>query len=335
MLDLLDPGRHLDLRPAVDDRRVIRPQTQGGPDRVHRHVPAADHGNILPPHDGGVVFRETIGLHEVGAGEILVRRIDAAQVLAGDVHEDRRAGADPEEDRVEPLREELVYRLEPPDDGVRFDLHAQFLEIVDLRLHDRLRQSKLRYSVNKDAARLVQGLEDRHVITEIDQIARDREPRGTGADHRDLFPVGLCRRGDGDIARLLLVVGGEPLKAADGHGFSLLPEDADLLALVLLRADAAADGGEGVRFLEFERRLDELPFGDQLDESRDIDIDGASGNAAGLLALDAALRLGDCGLLGITRGHFVKVFDPDIGRLLGHLLPGDLFLLRFYFIIFH
>ena len=126
-----------------------------------------------------------------------------------------------------------------------------FPEILDLRIDDRLGQTELRDPVNEDAARLVQGLEDRDVIAELDQIAGDRQPGRTGADDRDPFPVGLRRRRDRDLARLPLVIGGEPLQAADGHGLALLPEDADLLALVLLRADAAADGGKAVRLLEF------------------------------------------------------------------------------------
>jgi len=198
---------------------------------------------------------------------------------------------------VESLREELVHRLEPPDDGVRFDLHAQFPEIIDLRFHDRLRQTELRDPVNEDAARLVQRLEDRDVIAEFDQIAAIVSPEGPAPTTATLFPFGFA-----------------------GEGIAILPDCRSVSAANRSRrptatvrpssrgcrpsrtgppaADAAADSGEGVRLLEFQRCLDELPCGDQCDESRDIDIDGAAGDAAGLLALNAALRLDDRGLLG-------------------------------------
>ena len=42
VLDLLDPGRHLVARAAVDDDRPLRAEPLGRPDGVHGHVAAAD-----------------------------------------------------------------------------------------------------------------------------------------------------------------------------------------------------------------------------------------------------------------------------------------------------
>ena len=334
-MHLLDPGGHLHLRPAVDDRCVVRSEAQRCPDRVHRHVPAADHGDILAAGDRGVVFRKTVCLHQVGTGQILVRRVDPAEIFPGDVHENRCTGADAEEDRVESLGKELVHRLDPADDGVRDDFDPQFLQVVHFRLDDRLRQTKFRDPINQDAARLVQGLEDRHIIAEFHQVARDRQTRGAGTDHRHPFPVGLRPRGYGNLSRPALVIRGEPLQSADRDRLPLFPEDADLLALILLRADTAADGRKRIGFLQLECRLHEFSFGDERNKSRDVHIHRAAGNTARLLTLDAALRLGNRKLLGITRGNLVEIADPNLRILLGHLVSGNFFLLGFDFVIFH
>ena len=220
------------------------PSLQRGPHRIHRHVPAADDDDLFSPDDRRVVFGKAVGLHEIRTGKVLVRRIDAAQVLAGDVHEDRGPCADGDVHRVIPLGEELIHRLEAADDRVGLDLYSQFHEIVDFRIHDRLGETELRDAVDEDASRLVEGLEDRHVVPITDQIPGDGEPRGPRPDDGNAFPVALRPRGDGDLSRIPFVVGGKTLQTADGDRFTLLREDTDLLALVLLRADPPADGGE-------------------------------------------------------------------------------------------
>ena len=83
-------------------------------------------------------------------------------------------------------------------------------------------------------------------------------------------------------------------------GSPFLPYDADLLALVFLRADPAAYGRKSVRLLELARRLDELALGYEAYEPRYVDVNRASADAQGLLALDAPLRLGYRLLRGIA-----------------------------------
>ena len=57
----------------------------------------------LPVEHRGVGARELVGGHQVDAGEVFVGGVDALEVLAGDVHEHRQAGAVGDEDGVELL----------------------------------------------------------------------------------------------------------------------------------------------------------------------------------------------------------------------------------------
>ncbi len=72
------------------------------------------------------------------------------------------------------------------------------------------------------------------------------------------LPVDGALRGIGDRVGLALEVGREALEVADRHRLLLLAQHADLLALVVLGTDAAADGRQGVLLLDEPRRLDEL-----------------------------------------------------------------------------
>ena len=116
-------GRQLVLAAAVDDDGLLGAQAQRRPDGVHGHVAAADDDDALAVQDRRVrVLAE--GAHQVDAGEVLVGRVDALEVLAGDVHEHGQAGADGDEDGVEVLAQ-LAQRPGLADDGVDLDLDAQ------------------------------------------------------------------------------------------------------------------------------------------------------------------------------------------------------------------
>src|SRR5690554_2787273 len=71
MFDLLHPGRHLLLRAAVDNHRLLGPQAACGTYRIHGGVATANNGYLLPLIDRGVTLR--IGcLHKVYTCEVLV-----------------------------------------------------------------------------------------------------------------------------------------------------------------------------------------------------------------------------------------------------------------------
>ena len=87
---------------------------------------------------------------------------------------------------------------------------------------------------------------------------------------------------------LLLVVGDEALEIADAEGLAALAEQASAFAVILLRADAAGDGGEDVIFANFGGGGEEVAVDDELDEILDLDADGAILGAGGLGAFEAA-----------------------------------------------
>ena len=90
----------------------------------------------------------------------------------------------------------------------------------------------------------------------------------------------------------------EALELADGHGLGLLATDALALALVLLRADAAADGGKHGVLADGIESAAEVLLADLFDKAGDVDVDGAALNTERLLAVEAALSLGQRHLLG-------------------------------------
>lgn len=166
----------------------------------------------------------------------------------------------------------------------------------------------------------MKGFEDRNIITELDKITGDGQSRGSGADNGDLFTVGGRNRRDVNGALVSFIIGGKSLQAADGHGLPFLAQDAGLFTLIFLGTDAAADGGEAIRFFQGPGGPNKISLGNLEDEFRDPDVDGAAVHTSGLLALDAAPRFQYGRLRGITARHFVKVLHPVPGVLLRHRL---------------
>ena len=111
------------------------------------------------------------------------------------------------------------------------------------------------------------------------------------------IPGFLAKAAEGDFAgaldcglgsRLAREVRAEALDAADRDGLvdvlQELAHRAELLALLLLRADAAADGRQKRRLLDDAERAREVARGGLREEARDVDRDGT--------ALHAGLQIG-------------------------------------------
>jgi hypothetical protein len=188
--------------------------------------------------------------------------------------------------------EQLVDRERLADDMVDFDLHAELLQTVDLTLHDRLGQAELGDAVDEHAPGLVKRLENRDAVPHLRQVRGHRQARRPRSHDRDLV-AGRDRRGGRRIAELhqRAVVGDEALEPADRHRLVLDADGALGLALLLLRADAAADGGQDVLLHQRVVGAFEITFPDLRDELGDVDFDRASGDTRVVLALDAALGL--------------------------------------------
>jgi len=325
VVDLLVSRRHLHARATVGQDDLLRAETPGRAGRIHRHIATADHHHALAPGDGCVALAELIGPHEVGAGEELVGRVDAQQVLSRDAHEGREACAGADEYRVEALLlHQVLNGVELADHRAGLELDAEIAECLDLHLQDLLREAELRDAVDKHAAHLVQGFEDGDIVAHLRQLGGGGQARRTGADDGHALAGGLGEGGLLHQTTLALPVGDEALEATDGHRVPLLGQHALDLALVFLRADAAADGGQDVGLLDLPRRLGELALPHETDEAGDIHGDGAALDARGPLALQAAAGLGDRLLGGIAQRNLVEVVDADLGRLLGHGLARGL-----------
>ena len=322
MLDFFCARRNLCRAAAVDDRDLLGSEAQCRAGRIHRDIAAADDGDVTADLDRRRVFRELVGLHEVAARQELVGRVNTVEALTRDALEARQAGPRADEDGIEALfLQELIDRVEAAGHRVDLDLDAELLDVLDFLLDDRiLRQAELRDAVGQHAARLVQGLEDGHIVALLREVARAREAGRARADDGDFLRIGGALDRLDLFIRGELTVSDEALKAANRDGLPALREDAVLLALVLLRADAAADGWQRIRLLDGRDGTVEVALLDLADEGRDVNRDRAALAALRDLAVQAALCLGHGRILIVAKGHFLKVMGTDFRVLYRHLV---------------
>jgi hypothetical protein len=111
----------------------------------------------------------------------------------------------------------------------------------------------------------------------------------------------------------------EPFQSADGDGPTFLSQNARPLALFLLRTDATANGREAVFLLDYLDTRREVPVGDTLDESGNVDLDRTKADALRLFALDTSRRFFDSRIRIVAQGHFAKVVSTHMRRLFGHV----------------
>ncbi len=165
----------------------------------------------------------------------------------------------------------------------------------------------------------MQGLEHGDLISLLGQVAGAGQAGRAGADDGNLVAVG---GGTGRLlgAVLIVPVGHKALQTADANGLALDAADAVLLALALLGADAAADGGQRAGLVDHLIGTLEIMLIDLLDELRDLHVDGAAAHAGMVLAVEAAGSLIQGLLLGIAESHLQEVFVADVGILGGHLV---------------
>ena len=273
--------------------------------------------------DGGVVI-VAVGLHQVDAGQVLVGGVDAQQALAGDPEEAGQAGAGAQEDGLVALvGEQLIDGNGPADHCVGDHLHAQSLQSGHLAGHDGLGQTELGDAVDQHAAGLVEQLVNGDLVTHTGQVAGAGQSGRAGANDGHAMAVADGLFGLGDLIGVGGVpVGHEPLQTADTHALTLDAADALALALILLGADAAADGGQGVGGGDDLVGFLKLARGDPIDELGDADVHRAALHAQGLLALQAALCLVHGDLGGVAQSDFFKVLVAYQRLLLRHGVFG-------------
>ena len=169
----------------------------------------------------------------------------------------------------------------------------------------------------------MQSLEHGDLIAQLGQVAGAGQAGRAGTDDGHLVTVGSGLLGGlGGVG--IVPVGHKALQTADGHGLALHAPDAVLFALVLLGADAAADGGQRGGLVDdliggFKVALSHLG-----DEIGDVDLDGASVFAGHLGAAQAAGGLFHGHLLGVAQGYLAEILIPHVGLLSGHGVAGHL-----------
>ncbi len=205
----------------------VRSEPQSDSGGVHSDVSASDYGHFLADLYRGVVFREPVGLHQVGARQELVGRVHAVEVLSGDIHKHGQTGSGRDEHRVESVVAEHLLDGAGLADHVAFmHMHAELAQVIDLALDDALGKPEFGNAVNEHAAGLVKGLEDMHFVSEHAHIGGDCQPRGACADDCDFE---TCSRGnlrDRHFPHRRFVVRHEAFEAAYRHRLVLLAEHA-------------------------------------------------------------------------------------------------------------
>ena len=171
-------------------------------------------------------------------------------------------------------------------------------------LDDVLGQTELGDAIHQHAARNVQSLVDGDLVAELGQIARDGQAGRACADNSDLVAIG---RGGGGLGMYVVAVpiSDKALQAANADGLALDAADALAFALVLLRADTAADGGQRAGLGNHVVGGLKVALGDVLDEAGNINFNGAAAAAGVVLALQAAFGLVHGHLLGVAKGDFL------------------------------
>ena len=170
VLHLFEAGRHLGFRTAIDNHHPFRTQAFGRAAGVHGRVATAHYHDILGQMDRGVRIRIR-GVHEVDARQVLVARHDVDTVLARNTHEVRQSCAGTYEDAFEALVLQFLHADGFAHETVFFELHADFLQVLNLHVHNLVGQTELRNAVFQYAADFMQGFEHRHVIPVFGHVA--------------------------------------------------------------------------------------------------------------------------------------------------------------------
>jgi len=287
----------------------------------------------------GKSFGEIVSGHQIRAGQELVGGVDAIEVLALDLHEVGQSGAGADENGIEAhIGHQLINCVEFADDITGLDLDAHLLEIIDFGCHNCLGQTKFRDTVSQDTARFMERLEDGDFVAEKGEVGRDGQPGRAGADDGDFLAGRWSQFGNHGSAMFSFPVGHESFKIADGDRSVFFGENTDLLALFFLRADTAANGGQGIGLFDLSGRPREITFHNQGNKSGDIDLDRTAGYAHRFLAFETSRGFDLGQFRGEPMGDFLKISDPLFRFLFGHRLPINsqpFFLFQgFFFLVF-
>ena len=163
-------------------------------------------------------------------------------------------------------------------------------DAVDVLLQGGLGQAVLGDAEAQHAAGLRLALEHGDGVAEEREVAGGGETAGARAHHRDLLlERDLRLLGQRHVVER--VVADEPLEAGDGQ--RLVDLTARAVGLALVRADAAADGGEGVGLAGDGVRLGVAAVGDEGQVALRAGVHGARALAGAVALLGHRVGVGD------------------------------------------
>ena len=199
-----------------------------------------------------------------------------------------RAGAD--EDAGIAVSDQLVDHQHGADGRIGADGDAHLLHAGLVAVEEALGQAELRDAVLEQAADLALPFKDRHGVTRLRQLDRHGHAGGAAADDGGLL---VLFRGALHRHAVEVHVGDILLNAGEVDRGILDAADAAARALLFVVADDRADSGHGVVLEELLPRLHQPPLLEHLDDHGDGRMDRAALLAAGILAVEAAVRLRD------------------------------------------
>jgi hypothetical protein len=133
-------------------------------------------------------------------------------------------------------------------------------------------------------------------------------------------------------------IGHEPFQVADTYRIMLFGQNADDFALFILRADAAAYGGQGIGFFDLTRRFGKFPFSHQENKSGNIDFDRTTIDTFRFGAGQTSFGFSHGQFRGQPKRHLIEILDPIFGFLGRHILPRyfhPFFVANFLFLFSH
>ena len=202
-----------------------------------------------------------------------------------------RAGAD--EDGVVAVGKDAVDgHVVAAHHAARTELHAERLNLLYLISYDLFRQTIFGDTVHKHAAGLVLSLKDGDAESLTGKVAGNGQSGGTGTNHSHTAARLLRKFLAGEV-HLSVEVGKETLQTADLYRLAFLSEHAITLTLFLVRAYAAADGGQIADFVYHVHGFTEVALRQLMDEVGNIVAYGTALAALRHLAVQTALGLGD------------------------------------------
>ena len=242
----------------------------GGTRHIHGRVARADDDDAVPQ------------MVHIGVLQVVDGVMHMAKALALDFQRVGTPHAGADEDGLVAVPEQVVHLegLAHIGVGTHLDVLEAQMAVLEIVQH-RLGQAEFRDAVAQHAADLVVALKDGHIVAVAGQNDRDGQTGRAGTDDGHPLAVRLCR-----AVGHLAGIGGGNVVFNDGkvHRRALDAADTVTLALVLVVADEAANGGQGVVLKQHPARLIELVVLEQADDLRDVGVDGAALLTAGIFA---------------------------------------------------